>query len=175
MRTRREFKRTIAILTVLLIISAALNVALMVSVIKLKNDVERLEQPSDTPDITPADAETSETPLPPETAEGTSATPEVTPDATPTNKPTPVPTPAATPVPTPTPTPVVTHTPTQTPKASPKTTKRPRETIEPTPTANGWVYSSFVPQNTETPVAETPNITDTEPTADALGDPFGGN
>lgn len=169
MRTRREFKRTIAILAVLLIISAVLNVALMVNIIKLRSNAERGEQPTGSSDATPADAEMSETPPFPDETVDTTQPNEATPTVTPTIEPTPVQTPS------PTPTPAVTPSPSPTPKMSPKATKRPNATVEPTPTVSGWVYSSAVPQNTETPTLEAPDTTEKEPDMGTLGNPFGGD
>lgn len=135
-RTRRAFKRAIAVLAVLLTLSVGLNVLLFIK-------LERAEKADGNQNI-------QQTETPQESAamtDGQTAEPEKTEEPTPapTIKPTEKPTPTVAPTPTAEPTPTIEPTTEVTPSPTPKkrrTTPKPEATQTP---SSGWVYPSNVP------------------------------
>lgn len=138
-RTRRAFKRAIAVLAVLLALSVGLNVLLFIKLERAEKaggnrNTEQTEA-AETPkgSAAPTDGQTAE---PEKTEESTPA---------PTLKPTEKPTPTIVPTPTAEPTPTIEPTTEVTPSPTPKkrrTTPKPEATQTP---SSGWVYPSNVP------------------------------
>lgn len=155
MRTRRAFKRTITILALLLILSAALNIMLIIMLCREDGQVQGSPEQNaaeGSPDIQGGIVSA-------EPAADATATPSAEPSASPT----PAPLESASPSPNADAVPSALPTPALTPTSTPKASKRPQKTATPEPTASAsmWVFPSAA-----TPAAEENGSGNAQDTAD---------